>query len=152
VDAKRLKASLRSPSPQRGSERQLLRGTAKSHPRAMAAKRKSDNLGANHSLAGLPCGKRVGGSGETPKQLSAARCWRPVRTASIHFYREKKKSLNRRFADTAGLLIRVQQMPLAFHLLGRRNAFRRRDVRLQSRLFARWNQSLRRSANSIRLC
>jgi hypothetical protein len=27
-----------------------------------------------------------------------------------------------------------------------------RDVRLQSRSFARWNQSLRRSPNSNRLC
>jgi hypothetical protein len=32
-----------------------------------------------------------------------------------------------------------------FHLHAQRNAFRRGDVRLQSRLFARWNQALRRS-------
>ena len=44
-DSPRLKPSPRSPSPQRGRERQLLRGTAKSHRRAMVAKRKSDNLG-----------------------------------------------------------------------------------------------------------
>ena len=36
--------------------------------------------------------------------------------------------------------------------LAQRNAFRRRDVRQQSRSFARWNQSLRRSPNSNRLC
>jgi hypothetical protein len=33
-----------------------------------------------------------------------------------------------------------------------RNAFHRRNVRLQSRSFARWNQSLRHSPNSNRLC
>ena len=36
-------------------------------------------------------------------------------------------------------------------LVRRRNASRRPDVRQQSRLFARWNQSLRRSPNSNRL-
>ena len=39
-----------------------------------------------------------------------------------------------------------------FHRHAQRNAFRRRAVRLQSRLFARWNQSLRRSPNSSQLC
>jgi hypothetical protein len=34
---------------------------------------------------------------------------------------------------------------LSFSSARTTNAFRRRDVRLQSRLFARWNQSLRRS-------
>jgi len=33
-----------------------------------------------------------------------------------------------------------------------RNAFRRPDVRLQSRLFARWNPPLRHSLNSSQLC
>src|SRR4029453_13163636 len=42
-------------------------------------------------------------------------------------------------------------MQLAFHLHAQRNASRRRDVRLQSRSFARCNQSLRRSPNSNRL-
>ena len=41
--------------------------------------------------------------------------------------------------------IRVRQRPSTIHPCARQNAFRRRDVRLQSRLFARWNQSLRRS-------
>jgi hypothetical protein len=45
VDAKRLKPSPRSPSPQRGRERQPLRETVKSHPRPMAAKRKSRDRG-----------------------------------------------------------------------------------------------------------
>ena len=39
--------------------------------------------------------------------------------------------------------------PSAFHPSAQRNAFRRRDVRLQSRSFGRWNQSLRHSHNSI---
>jgi hypothetical protein len=47
----------------------------------------------------------------------------------------KNRASNRR------LLIR--QTPSAFHPHAQRNAFRRRDVRLQSRLFARGNQSLR---------
>jgi hypothetical protein len=46
----------------------------------------------------------------------------------------------------------VPETPLAFHLHAQRNAFRHRDVRLQSRSFARWDQWLRRSPNSIRLC
>jgi hypothetical protein len=40
--------------------------------------------------------------------------------------------------------IRVPEAPSAFHRLGKRSAFRRPDVRLQSRSFARENQSLRR--------
>ena len=47
--------------------------------------------------------------------------------------------------------IRVPETQSAFHPHAQRNAFRRRDVRLQSRSFARWNQSLRRSPNSNRL-
>jgi hypothetical protein len=35
--------------------------------------------------------------------------------------------------------------------LHKRNASRRRDVRQQSKLFALWNQSLRRNPNSNRL-
>jgi hypothetical protein len=48
-------------------------------------------------------------------------------------------------------LIQVQQMRSTFHPHAQRNAFRRRDARQQSRSFARWNQSLRRSPNSNRL-
>ena len=48
--------------------------------------------------------------------------------------------------------IQVPETQSAFHPRAQRNAFRRRDVRLQSRSFARWNQSLRRSPNSNRLC
>jgi hypothetical protein len=48
--------------------------------------------------------------------------------------------------------IRVRQRPSTIHPCARQNAFRRRDVRLQSRLFARWNQSLRRSPYSNRPC
>jgi hypothetical protein len=47
------------------------------------------------------------------------------------------------FADTAGLLIRVPET---------RSAFRRRDVRPQSRSFARENQRLQHSPNSNRRC
>jgi hypothetical protein len=42
---------------------------------------------------------------------------------------------------------KAQQTPLAFHPPAQRNASRRRDARLQSRTFARSNQSLRRSPN-----
>ena len=37
-------------------------------------------------------------------------------------------------------------------LVRQRNAFRRRNVRLQSKSFPRWNQSLRHSPNSNGLC
>jgi hypothetical protein len=40
----------------------------------------------------------------------------------------------------------------AFHPLAQRTAFRCHDARRQSRSFARWNQRLKRSPNSIRLC
>jgi hypothetical protein len=40
-------------------------------------------------------------------------------------------------------LIRVPENPSAFPPLAQRNAFRRRDVRLQSRSFAPPNQSLK---------
>ena len=62
-----------------------------------------------------------------------------------------------RVYDEAGNVIathehkgRVQGI-VAFHRHPQRNAFRRRDVRQQSRLFVRWNESLRRSPNSTRL-
>jgi hypothetical protein len=44
----------------------------------------------------------------------------------------------------------VPKTRAAFHSHAQRNAFRRRDVRLQSRLFVHWNQSLKRSRNSTR--
>jgi organic hydroperoxide reductase OsmC/OhrA len=46
----------------------------------------------------------------------------------------------------------IPQERLTFHPHAQRNGFGRRGARLQSRLFARWNQSLRRSPNSNRLC
>src|SRR6266478_2141691 len=46
------------------------------------------------------------------------------------------------------LLIRVPQTQSAFHRPAQRNACRRRDARLQSRSFARWNQWLTRSLNA----
>jgi hypothetical protein len=41
--------------------------------------------------------------------------------------------------------IQVPEKQSAFHPRAQRNAFRHRDVGLQSRSFARWNQSLRHS-------
>ena len=49
-------------------------------------------------------------------------------------------------------LIPVRETHSTFHPHSQRNAFRRRNVRQQSRSFARWNQRLRRSPNSSRLC
>jgi hypothetical protein len=49
-------------------------------------------------------------------------------------------------------LIQVPETLSVFRPPAQRNAFRRRDARQQSRSFARWNQSLRRSPNSKRLC
>ena len=48
--------------------------------------------------------------------------------------------------------IRVPERPSAFPPRGRQNAFRCRGARQQSRLFVRWNQSLRYSPSSRRLC
>jgi hypothetical protein len=48
--------------------------------------------------------------------------------------------------------IQVPQTQSAFHPHAQRNAFRRRGARLQSRSFARWNQSPIRNPNSNRLC
>jgi hypothetical protein len=45
----------------------------------------------------------------------------------------------------------IPETQSAFHPPARRNVFRRRDARQQSRLFARCNQSLRRFPNSNRL-
>jgi hypothetical protein len=42
-------------------------------------------------------------------------------------------------------LIQVREMQSVFHPSAQRTASRRRDAHRQSRLFARWNQSLRRS-------
>jgi hypothetical protein len=48
--------------------------------------------------------------------------------------------------------IQVPETQSAFHLRAQRNASHCRGARLQSRSFARWNQSLRHSFNSNRLC
>ena len=48
--------------------------------------------------------------------------------------------------------IRVPERPSAFPPRGRQNAFRCRGARQQSRVFVRWNQSLRYSPSSRRLC
>jgi hypothetical protein len=45
----------------------------------------------------------------------------------------------------------VRQTPSAFHPHAQRNAFRRRDARLQSRSFVPENQSLSHSPSSTRL-
>jgi hypothetical protein len=45
-----------------------------------------------------------------------------------------------------------QKTPSAFDPRAERNAFRRRGARLQTRSFDHWNQSLRRSPSSSRLC
>ena len=45
------------------------------------------------------------------------------------------------------LLIRVPETPSTFHQLTQRTAFRHRDVRQQSRSFARWNRRPKRSPN-----
>ena len=50
------------------------------------------------------------------------------------------------------LQIRVLLTQLAFHPHAQQDAFRCRDARLQSRSFAGWNQSPRRSPNSNPLC
>src|SRR6266576_6371573 len=60
--------------------------------------------------------------------------------------RQPVKTANRNIESP----IRVPQMPSTFHPLAQRNAFRRCDVGLKSRPFARWNQWLRSSPNSIR--
>jgi hypothetical protein len=45
----------------------------------------------------------------------------------------------------------IPETPSTFHPRAQRNAFRRREARPQSRSFARWNESLRRSPNSNRV-
>jgi hypothetical protein len=50
------------------------------------------------------------------------------------------------------LPIPIPQTLSAFHPRAQRNAFRCRGVRLQSRSFARKNQSLKRSPSSNQLC
>ena len=49
-----------------------------------------------------------------------------------------------RLSKDAGSLIAVPETPSVFHRRAQRNAFRRRDARLQSRLFAPGNQRLTR--------
>jgi hypothetical protein len=53
---------------------------------------------------------------------------------------DNSATTNRRFE--------FQKRQSASHPHAQRSAFRRRDARLQSRSFARWNQSLRHSPNS----
>ena len=48
-------------------------------------------------------------------------------------------------ASSTSRPVPVRQMPSAFHPREQRNAFRRRDARLQRRLFVRENPRLRRS-------
>jgi hypothetical protein len=55
-------------------------------------------------------------------------------------------------AMNRGWLVRAQETPSVFLRIEQRNASHHRDVRQQSRLCARWNQSLRRSLSSNPLC
>jgi hypothetical protein len=48
--------------------------------------------------------------------------------------------------------IPVPETWLTFHPHAQQTAFRRRDVRQQQKLFARWNPLLQHSPNSNRLC
>src|SRR6266478_9725417 len=77
---------------------------------------------------------------------------RPPLTVSRQFFEGTETSLNRQIARISPirprLLIRVPQRQSVFHPHAQRNACRRRDARLQSRSFARWNQWLTRSLNA----
>jgi hypothetical protein len=50
------------------------------------------------------------------------------------------------------MLFQVRETLSIFHRRAQRTSFRRRGAHQQSRLFARWNQSLRHSPNSNRPC
>jgi len=66
---------------------------------------------------------------------------------------QQKKHVSVNFAhESRESPIEAPQTLSTFHPRARRNAFRRRDVRQQSRSFARWNQSLKHSPNSNPLC
>ncbi len=56
-----------------------------------------------------------------------------------------------RLSKDAGSLIAVPETPSVFHRRAQRNAFRPRDARLQSRLFAPGNQRLTRNPSSNRV-
>jgi len=55
-----------------------------------------------------------------------------------------------KLAETPESPLPIPKTPSVFHLDAQRNAFRRRDVHLQSRLFAPENQQLRRIPTSNR--
>jgi len=65
--------------------------------------------------------------------------------------RKKKNPLRLQPQREEGFDNALEQAPDS-HRRAQRNAFRRCDAHLQSRSFDRWNQSLRRSSNSNRLC
>jgi hypothetical protein len=62
--------------------------------------------------------------------------------ARVRFWQTATKSVNAIFVESP---FPVQQTQSAFHPHARRNAFRRRDARQQSRLFARENPQLQHS-------
>jgi hypothetical protein len=83
------------------------------------------------------CVKKKKGSSES---CTSAHPWRHEQTG-VPIIRRKPESP-----------IAVRETQSTFHPRAQQDAFRCRDVRLQSRSFARWNQSLRHSPNSNRLC
>src|SRR2546423_3761821 len=74
---------------------------------------------------------------------------KPPSTTAISESGESLTTVNRR--QTGESPVPLPEMLSGFRRNGPRNAFRR-DVRQQSRLFARNNPRLRRSPNSNRLC
>src|SRR4029077_2068591 len=85
--------------------------------------------------------------------ISDSRIWDLSPTSGVlHPATGAKTRLSQKSITFTASAIRAPQTRPAFHPHEQRNAFRCRDVRQQSRSFARWNQSLRCSPNSNRLC
>jgi len=77
---------------------------------------------------------------------------RDIRASGHASCRVHKTTFPQPMADRRESPIPVPETRSVFPPRAERTAFRYRDVRLQSRSFARWKQSLRRSPSSIRLC
>ena len=79
---------------------------------------------------------------EEAKNLSGEKVLRLIQirltTPSLEKSRQLVKPIRRKLESP----IPVPETQSAFHPRAQLNAFRRRDARLQSRSFARWNQSL----------
>ena len=101
------------------------------------------------------------GSGLTAPGLAEVASWRSATRPTSRFQKRRQLFMQRtllhgyykiKLTANSCIPLSSSRNAVSFSFARTRKRFPCRDVRPQSRLFSSWNQSLRHSPNSIRLC